>query len=173
MDNRGYVHVYTGDGKGKTTAALGLTLRAAGAGWKVFMAQFLKGTASSELVALKLLGHSVVVRQYGRSCLIDHEPVQADYDCATEGLFECKRAIMSEAYQLVILDEANVAVAFDLLHVEDIIELIDCKPPEVELVITGRWAHPRIIERADLVTEMLEIKHYYQQGVLARTGVES
>lgn len=172
MDTRSYVHVYTGDGKGKTTAALGLALRAAGAGWRVFMAQFLKGMEYSELAALKPLSRSVLVRQYGRSCLVGREPEQADFDCAAEGFLDCKRAIMSGEYQMVILDEANVAVAFGLLRLEDIIALIDCKPSDVELVITGRWARQQIIERADLVTEMQEIKHYYQQGVLARAGVE-
>jgi cob(I)alamin adenosyltransferase len=172
MDTRGYVHVYTGDGKGKTTAALGLALRAAGAGWRVFMAQFLKGTECSELIALKPLSRSVLVRQFGRSCLVGREPDQVDFDCAAEGLSECKQAMLSGKYRMVILDEANVAVAFGLLHLEDITELIDLKPHNVELVITGRWAHRQVIERADLVTEMREIKHYYQQGVLARAGVE-
>lgn len=172
MDSHGYVHVYTGDGKGKTTAALGLALRAAGAGWQVFMAQFLKGMVYSELAALKLLSGFITVRQYGRTCLIDREPEQADFDCAAQGFSECKRAVMSRQYQMVILDEANVAVAFGLLHLDDIIELIDDKPRDVELVITGRWAHRQVVERADLVTEMQEIKHYYQRGVLARAGVE-
>jgi len=172
MDSHGYVHVYTGDGKGKTTAALGLAIRAAGAGWRVLLAQFLKGMAYSELTALKLLSRSIVVRQYGRTCLVDRQPTQGHFDGASQGFQECKKAVMSGEYQLVILDEANVAVAFGLLHLEDIIELIDSKPRGVELVITGRWAHQQIIARADLVTEMQEVKHYYQHGVLARTGVE-
>ncbi len=172
MDSCGYVHVYTGDGKGKTTAALGLAVRAAGAGWRVFLAQFLKGMVYSELSALELLSGLIVVRQYGRRCLVDREPEQVDFDRAAQGLLECKRAVMSGEYRMVILDEANVAVAFGLLQLDDIIELIDLKPREVELVITGRWAHRRVIEAADLVTEMQEIKHYYQQGVLARAGVE-
>lgn len=172
MNNPGYVHVYTGGGKGKTTAALGLAIRAIGAGWRVFMAQFLKGDESSELIALKLFARSILVRQYGRSCLVGRKPEQADFDCAAKGLLESKKAIMSGEYQMVILDEANVAVQFGLLHLEDLTQLIDTKPRDVELVITGRWAHQQVIERADLVTEMREIKHYYQQGVLARAGVE-
>jgi cob(I)alamin adenosyltransferase len=172
MNAQGYVHVYTGDGKGKTTAALGLALRAAGAGWRVFFAQFAKGMVSSELAALEPLSHSITVRQFGRTCFIDHEPSQVDLDCVEQGFMECKEAVASGEYRLVILDEANVAAAFGLLRLDELVELIDGKPPSVELVITGRWAHRRVMERADLVTEMQEIKHYYQQGVLARIGIE-
>jgi len=166
------VQVYTGDGKGKTTAALGLALRAAGAGWDVFFAQFVKGMVYSELAALEPLARSITVRQYGRACFLDREPEPFDFDSAEQGLRECQEAVTSGDYRLVVLDEANVAVAFGLLPLDDLVQLIDGKPPHVELVITGRWAHRRVIERADLVTEMQEIKHYYQQGVLARVGVE-
>ena len=172
MDDRGYVQVYTGDGKGKTTAALGLALRAAGAGWRVFLAQFVKGMPYSELAALEPLSRWITVRQFGRACFIDREPEQADFDCAEQGFMECKEAVASGEYRMVILDEANVAVAFGLVGLDDLVQLIDGKPRNVELVITGRWAHRRVIERADLVTEMQEIKHYYQRGVLARVGVE-
>ncbi len=172
MDAQGYVQVYTGDGKGKTTAALGLALRAAGAGWRVLFAQFAKGMASSELAAIELLSCSITVRQFGRACGVDREPGQVDADGTEQGFMECKEAAASGEYKLVILDEANVAVAFGLLRLNDLVQLIDCKPRSVELVITGRWAHQRVIERADLVTEMQEIKHYYRQGVLARTGIE-
>ena len=169
MDARGYVHVYTGDGKGKTTAALGLALRAAGAGWRVFFAQFVKGMAYSELAAIELLSRSITVRQFGGACFIDREPEQVEFDSAEQGFNE---AAVSGEYKLVILDEANVAAAFGLLRLDDLVQLIDRKHPTVELVITGRWAHRRVIECADLVTEMQEIKHYYRQGVLARTGIE-
>jgi cob(I)alamin adenosyltransferase len=172
MDARGYVHVYTGDGKGKTTAALGLALRAAGAGWRVFFAQFVKGMPYSELAAIEALSRSITVRQFGRACFIDREPEQVDIDCAEQGFVECKEAAVSGEYKLVVLDEANVAAAFGLLRLDDLVQLIDSKHRSAELVITGRWAHRRVIERADLVTEMQEIKHYYRQGVLARTGIE-
>ncbi len=172
MDTRGYVHVYTGDGKGKTTAALGLAVRAAGAGWRIFLGQFVKGMLYSELAALESLSHWITVRQFGRTCFIDREPEQADLDRAEQGFFECREAIVSGTYKLVILDEANVAVALGVLPLDDLIELIECKPSGVELVITGRWAHQRVLESADLVTEMQEVKHYYRQGVLARVGVE-
>ena len=172
MDDRGYVQVYTGDGKGKTTAALGLALRAAGADWRVFLARFVKDMACSEVAAIKPLSCSITVRQFGRACFVDREPEQVDIDRAEQGFMECKEAVTSGEYRLVILDEANVAAAFGLLRLDDLIQLIDCKHRNVELVITGRWAHRRVIERADLVTEMQEIKHYYQRGVLARTGIE-
>ncbi|MBN1590745.1 MAG: cob(I)yrinic acid a,c-diamide adenosyltransferase [Pirellulales bacterium] len=173
MDTQGYVHVYTGDGKGKTTAALGLALRAAGAGWRVFFAQFVKGATSSELAAIRPLSRSITVRQFGRTCFIDHEPEQADFDSAEQGLIECEEAATSGEYRLVVLDEANVATTLGLLDVDRLLWLIDRKHPGVEIVITGRWAHRRVIERADLVTEMQDVKHYYRQGVSARTGIES
>jgi cob(I)alamin adenosyltransferase len=168
----GYVHVYTGDGKGKTTAALGLALRAAGAGWRVFFAQFVKGVVSSELASLDHLEGRIDVRQFGQSQFIRREPEAADFDYAQQGLNECKTAILSEDYRLVVLDEANVAAALGLLAVDDLVDLIAIRPESVELVLTGRWAHPRVIERADLVTEMREVKHYYRRGVVARVGVE-
>lgn len=172
MQTCGYVHVYTGDGKGKTTAALGLALRAVGAGWRVFFAQFAKGAATSELASLDYLHGRIEVRQFGEAHFIRRGPEIADVDHAQRGLLECKAAILSGDYRLVVLDEANVAVALGLFGVDDIVDLISCRPDPVELVLTGRWAHPRIVERADLVTEMREVKHYYRRGVLARAGVE-
>ena len=168
----GQVHVYTGDGKGKTTAALGLALRAVGAGWKVFFAQFAKGTHCSELTALERLADSITVRRYGREGFIIEKPEQADVDAARQGLKECREALASGHFSLVILDEAAVAVKLGLFGVEELIALIDSRPPETELVITGRSADPRLIDRADLVTEMHETKHYYRQGVEARVGIE-
>jgi len=172
MDTHGYVHVYTGDGKGKTTAALGLALRAVGAGWRVFFGQFAKGMECSELTALERLAGSITVRQFGRACFIDRQPEQMDVHCAEQGLMECGEAADSGKYQLLVLDEVNVAVALGLIRLEDLTQLIDGKPRGLELVITGRWAHRSVTQRADLVTEMQEIKHYYSQGVLARTGIE-
>jgi cob(I)alamin adenosyltransferase len=121
---------------------------------------------------LEPLSRWITVRQFGRNGFIEREPEQVDLDSAEQGFAECKDAVTSEDYRLVILDEANVAVAFGLLPLDDVVDLIDGKPPGVELVITGRWAHRQLVERADLVTEMQEIKHYYRQGVLARVGVE-
>ncbi len=170
---KGYVHVYTGDGKGKTTAALGLALRAAGAGLRVMIAQFVKGMHYSELDALKRFEDLISVRQYGRDCFIKQDPTPADIEAARRGLEEVKAEIASGRFDVVILDEANIATYFKLFSVEELLGLIRSKPEAVEVVITGRRADPRVIEAADLVTEMKEIKHYYQQGVQARKGIES
>ncbi len=168
---RGYIQVYTGNGKGKTTAALGLALRAAGAGFLVFIGQFLKAASSSEHKALSRFRDLIIIKAYGREGLLK-EINSIDIKLAKEGLKDCKKAILSEKYKLVILDEANVAVHFNLFSIEELLEVILNKPPSLELVITGRHAHKKLIEIADLVTEMKEIKHYYQKGVLARKGIE-
>ena len=169
---KGYVHVYTGEGKGKTTAALGLALRAAGAGLRVFIAQFLKGMKYSELDAVERFSDLITLKQYGTECFITHEPRQEDIRGARLGLEEIKKILSSGNYQLVILDEANIATYYNLLSVEDLLEVIQIRPENVELVITGRYADPRVLDKADLVTEMQEVKHYYKQGVTARTGIE-
>lgn len=170
---RGYVQVYTGDGKGKTTAAIGLALRAAGAGLRVFIAQFVKSGRYSEIEALERFSDLVVCRQYGRGCWLRGEPSEEDIRLAREGLKEIRGIVQSGQYQLVILDEANIATCFKLFDAEDLISLIDIKPDGVELVFTGRRADPLLIARADLVTEMREVKHYYRKGVPARRGIES
>jgi cob(I)alamin adenosyltransferase len=171
--DKGYVHVYTGEGKGKTTAALGLAMRAAGAGFKVFIGQFVKGMDYSELHSFAKLSDQITVKQYGRPNFIFCEPETDDVIAARNGLSEIRDAVLSGKYRLVIMDEANIATHYDLFTVDELLEIIDSKPEHVELVITGRWVDKRIIERANLVTEMREIKHYYKQGVLARVGIES
>ena len=171
--DHGYVQVYTGDGKGKTTAAIGLAIRAAGAGLKVFIAQFIKSGQYGELEALHRFEDQIVCRQYGRGRWIKGEPSAEDVRLAREGFEEVREIIKAGQYQLVILDEATIAAWFKLLKVDDLLELIDIKPDHVELVFTGRRAAAELIERADLVTEMQEVKHYYQQGVPARKGIES
>jgi cob(I)alamin adenosyltransferase len=168
-----YFHVYTGDGKGKTTAALGLALRAAGAGWNVFIGQFAKGQATSELDALRRFNDRITIRQFGRENLIGPQPENSDRAQAEIGLSECAAAISSGRYRLVILDEANVAATMRLLDLSRLLEVIDARPDGVELVLTGRWAPPEILDRADLVTEMREVKHYFHQGVPARVGIEA
>ncbi|WP_179948107.1 cob(I)yrinic acid a,c-diamide adenosyltransferase [Geosporobacter ferrireducens] len=170
--NRGYVHVYTGDGKGKTTAALGLALRAAGAGKKVFIAQFVKSIEYSEWKALKSLQNSIDITLYGHGCFIAKNPEQEDISAARKGLQDIHRILMSKKYDLIILDEITIALYYRLLSLEDVITLLKDKPYETELVLTGRYAPEAIIEFADLVTEMKEIKHYYQQGVLSREGID-
>jgi len=169
---RGYVQVYTGNGKGKTTAALGQALRAAGAGLKVFIGQFIKGMHYCELDSLCTFGEKIVIKQFGRDCFIHNDPVQEDIDAACAGLDEIRSVVQSGEYDLVILDEVNIALYYKLFSVEDVLELIRTKPENLELILTGRMADPRILEAADLVTEMVEIKHYYTQGVQARSGIE-
>lgn len=169
---KGYVQVYTGEGKGKTTAALGLSLRAAGAGLKVYIAQFLKTGNYSEIKALKRFSDCITIEQFGLSHFIKGEPSSEDLKAAQEGLRKVKSAIASAAYDIIILEEANVAITLGLLSVQNILEIISNKPDDKELIITGRGADPLIIEKADLVTEMKEVKHYFHKGVKARTGIE-
>lgn len=170
--DRAYVQVYTGDGKGKTTAALGLALRAAGAGLRVFIAQFAKGTEASELASLARFAGLVTARQYGRPGYIRGTPGEEHVAAAREGLREAREAVASGRWDVVILDEANVAVHFGLFAAADLIEIANLAAGRVEIVITGRRADPAVIERADLVTEMREVKHYHAKGVRARRGIE-
>lgn len=172
MQNRGYIHVYTGNGKGKTTAALGLTLRAVGAGKKVFFAQFVKGQRYSEVKSIEQYLPNVLIKQYGLNCFIWKKPTQADIDAARQGLREVEEIIRAGKYDIVVLDEANIAVFYELFSVQELIDVVTQKPTETEIIITGRYAAPELIEIADLVTEMKEVKHYYNQGVEARIGIE-
>jgi cob(I)alamin adenosyltransferase len=169
---QGYVHVFTGNGKGKTTAALGLSIRAAGAGLKVFFAQFIKKGEYSEIKALKRFTDCITVEQFGLGRFTKKRPKPEDIRAAREGLKRIKQIMATGEYDLVILDEANVAVKFGLIPVQDLLGLIINKPHATELVITGRYAPTRIMEIADIVTEMKATKHYYQEGVRARVGIE-
>ncbi len=169
---KGYIHVYTGDGKGKTTAAFGLALRATGAGLKTYIAQFVKGMKYSELDAIKKFDDSITLKQYGRGCFIKRKSKQEDIDIAQHGFEEIRQIVKSEKYDLIILDEINIAISYNLIDEDDLIELMENKPSGIELIITGRYASPNVIEKADLVTEMKEVKHYYQKGVVARVGIE-
>jgi cob(I)alamin adenosyltransferase len=170
---RGCVQVYTGNGKGKTTAALGLALRAVGRGLKVCMLQFIKGSGRyGEHLAAEKLAPLLTVIQTGRPGWVNTKDITEDRRVAQEGLEKVKELLTSGEFDVFICDEINGAVSFGLIDVEQVLELISSKPPKTELVLTGRNAHERIIEAADLVTEMLEIKHYYKAGVPARTGIE-
>jgi len=169
---RGYIQVYTGDGKGKTTAALGLALRAAGAGLKVFMAQFIKKGDYSEIKTLKRLSDCVSVEQFGCGRFSKGKPADEDIAKAHEGLRRIKEIFSTGKHSVVILDEANVAVSCGLFEVQELVEIIDRKPENVELVITGRNAAPQIVDKADLVSEVNAVKHYFQNGVKARIGIE-
>ena len=172
--DQGYVEVYTGNGKGKTTAALGLTLRAVAHGMKVYIAQFLKGQDYGELHAIRdRLGDLVTVEQFGTPKFVKTGQIsEEDYQLAKEGLNKVKKALFEEDYKIVIMEEANVAMYLGLLGKNDVLEVIKTKPEEKELIITGRYAPDEIIDAADLVTEMKEVKHYYQKGVMARPGIE-
>lgn len=170
---QGFMQVYTGDGKGKTTAALGLALRAAGAGLKVYIGQFVKNADYSELHSLRRLADAITVEQYGRGCFLLTEPNQVDVDAAGAGLKAIGRALTSGGFDVVVADEINVAHALGLLAENDLLDLMALRPATVELVFTGRGAPPSVLARADLVTEMRSLKHYYDQGVLARRGIES
>ncbi len=171
---KGYIQVYTGNGKGKTTAALGLALRAVGRGLRVMMIQFSKGQHDyGELKAAERLAPYLTIVQMGRDTFIskDH-PDPVDFQLAQKGFGAAREAIESRTYDIVILDEINVAVDYGLVALSDLLNLLDHKPDEVEIILTGRNAKPEVIERAHLVTEMVEIKHYYTQGVPARKGIE-
>lgn len=169
---KGFIHVYTGNGKGKTTAAIGLGVRASGAGLRVLMVQFMKGRRYSELDALQHL-RNFTVKQFGRDEFVSKEkPAQVDIDLAAEGLAYAKEMIAQNTYDLVILDEINVAVDYQLIRVQDVVDLIQHKPEALELVLTGRYATPEVMKHADLVSEILEIKHPYQKGVLSRKGID-
>jgi cob(I)alamin adenosyltransferase len=169
---RGYVQVYTGNGKGKTTAALGLAIRAAGAGFRIFIAQFIKKKKCSEHALLEELRDRITVEQYGRGLIMGREPSPGDRKAAREGYEEVRDILLSGQYDVVVLDEANVAARYGLITVQELLELIALKPKKVELVITGRYADERVMQAADLVTEMREIKHYGKQGVSARRAIE-
>ena len=171
-EGRGYIQVYTGNGKGKTTAAIGLAIRAAGAGLKVFIAQFIKMGDYSEIKALRRFSDLITVEQFGLGRFTDGKPLPEDIDAAQKGLKRIKAIMAAEEYKVIILEEANVAAKFGLIRVQDLLGLIINKPYDVELVITGRYASARVIENADLVTEMMPIKHYYEKGVPARVGIE-
>lgn len=168
----GFVHVYTGNGKGKTTAALGLAVRAAGAGKKVFFAQFIKGKNYSEIEIIKNKISEITIKQYGLGCFIINSPTQQDIDAARKGLSEISSIMKSGDYDVVVLDEANIATFYNLFSVEELIDVIQNKKEQTEVIITGRYASEKLIDIADLVTEMKEIKHYYNIGIEAREGIE-
>jgi len=169
---KGFIHVYTGDGKGKTTASIGLGIRAVGAGLKVLMIQFMKGRRYSELDALSKVTNFTVV-QFGRDEFVSKEkPEKVDVDLAQKGLAYAKEMIQKNTYDLIILDEINVALDYHLITLQDVISLLNDKPEALELVLTGRYASPDIMKYADIVSEILEIKHPYQKGVLSRKGID-
>jgi cob(I)alamin adenosyltransferase len=169
---KGYLQVYTGNGKGKTTAAIGLAIRAAGAGLPVLFAQFVKGMKYSEIAALERYKDLITIRQYGRGCFIEREAANEDIVEAGKGIEDVEKALSDGKYSLVILDEANIAIHCKLFSVEKLLQVINNKNQNCEVVVTGRYAPQELLDAADLVTEMKEIKHYYAKGVEARVGIE-
>ena len=169
---KGYVQVYTGNGKGKTTASLGLAVRAAGAGLKVFIIQFMKMGDYSEIKALKRFSDLITIEQYGLGRFVKGKPSPEDIEAGKKGLERARSVISAGEHDMLIIEEGNVATMCDLFSADDLLDIIDLKPDHMELIITGRGADQKILDRADLVTEMKEIKHYYQNGVQARVGIE-
>jgi cob(I)alamin adenosyltransferase len=171
---KGYVQVYTGNGKGKTTAAFGLAFRAIGEGLKTYIGQFMKGQHYSELEAAKMVQPYITIEQYGSKGFIHvRMPAQEeDVRMAREGLARGREAMLSGEYDIVVLDEIITAHYFNLISLKDMLDLISLKPYGVEVVFTGRYAPPELIDVADLVTEMVEVKHYYQEGIESRKGIE-
>ena len=169
---KGNIHVFTGDGKGKTTTALGMAMKAAGAGQKGFIAQFIKSDDYSEIKALKRFSDLIAIEQYGLGCFIEEKATPDDIEAARQGLEKVKGIMSSGEHKVVILDEANIAIFFSLFSEQDLLELMAAKPDDMDLIITGRKASFGIIEKADQAVEFREIKHYYQRGVTARLGIE-
>ena len=171
-NTKGCIQVYTGDGKGKTTAALGVAIRAAGYGLKTYIGQFMKGQHYGEITALRD-NNCITIEQYGDiKCIKREELTQKDIDLAKKGLVVALDAMLSGQYDIVILDEINVAIWFDLLSVKQVMDFLDKRPKNIEVILTGRRAPRELIEYADLVSEIKEVKHYYNQGILARNGIE-
>lgn len=170
---KGCVQVYTGNGKGKTTAALGLSLRALGRGLKVCFFQFIKGGGPyGEQMLAEQLGDNFTIIQTGKPGWVNTKDITEDRELAQQALEQARQLLASGRYDLFVCDEINGAVGFGLIDVEQVLELMAAKPSNVELVLTGRNADERVIAAADLVTEMREIKHYYKAGVMARQGIE-
>ena len=171
---KGYAQVYTGDCKGKTTAALGLAFRAMGSGLKTYIGQFMKGQHYGELEAAELVKPYITIEQYGRKDLVHvkHPPLQKDVEMAADGLSRARNAMLTGDYDIVVFDEILTAHDFNLISLDSILELVRTRPDKVEIVLTGRHAPQEVIDAVDLVTEMVEVKHYFTKGVSARRGIE-
>jgi cob(I)alamin adenosyltransferase len=174
-ERKRFIQIYTGNGKGKTTAAIGQAVRAAGRGLKTLIIMFMKDFEYGEIIGLKQLSEYITVEQYGNDNFVMEKrpPEEEDINLARKALRRGWEALAGREYDIVILDEICVAVYFKLLRPADLIPILDGKPDGVELILTGRYCPPEWMERADLVTEMKERKHYFLRGVTAREGFES
>ncbi len=172
---KGYIHIYTGNGKGKTTAVIGQAVRAAGYGLKSYIAQFMKEFPYNEQASLKILSEWITVEQFCGDDFVykKQPPGKGEIDKAHRGLASAKAKMLSKKYDLIILDEVCVSIYFGLFSDEEILTFMKQKPENVELILTGRYCPDNLMNKADLVTEMKEIKHYYQEGITARKGIES
>jgi cob(I)alamin adenosyltransferase len=174
----GYIQVYTGDGKGKTTASLGLAMRALGRCWKVLIIMFTKGgndygELNSFTELSPTISDNLKIVQAGLDRVIykDNQNIQDEQEIK-KGWELAKKAIKNHEYQLIILDEANIAIDMGILDVDEVVETLQNKPEEMEIVLTGRNAHPKIVEIAHLVSEIKPVKHYWDTGIVARKGIE-
>jgi cob(I)alamin adenosyltransferase len=174
MLGKGYVQVYTGNGKGKTTAALGLAFRAWGRGLRTYVGQFMKGQFYAEIAAAAQTAGHIVIEQYGKDTFVHvkNPPAPEDVELAQAGLARFKAAMHGGGYQIVVADEIITSLFFHLVALDDVLTLMREKPDGVELILTGRYCPDEIIAAADLVTEMKELRHYYEKNVPAREGVE-
>lgn len=173
LKKQGLVMVITGDGKGKTTAAFGQAMRATGHGYRVCIIQFMKGRLYGEALAIQKYMPTIDVYQYGLDSFVMRDnPAPVDVELARQGVEKAKEVIASGEYDMIILDEINVALDFKLIPEEDILALLADKPAEMDIILTGRYATPRIQEIADMVSEVREIKHHYNAGVKNQTGIE-
>lgn len=171
---RGLIQVYTGNGKGKTTASLGLALRAVGHGYKIFMLQFMKGSKDyGELITAEKHLPNLIIVQSGLETFVDkNNPSPADLEMAARGLETAKKVVREGNFDLVILDEINVALDYKLIPLDEVLDMIHSKPDHVELILTGRSAPEEILKAADLITEMTLVNHPFYKGVDARQGIE-
>ena len=172
---QGFVQIYTGNGKGKSTAAIGQAVRAAGFGLRTYIAQFMKEYPYNELNSLKKLSEWITIDQFGGDDFVYKKvlPGIEELEKASKGMQIAREKMLSGEYDLIILDEAIVAIYFKLIETKELIEFIKAKPNNVELIVTGRYCPSELIDAADLVTEMEEVKHYYQKGITSRRGIES
>jgi len=172
--DRGYIHVYTGNGKGKTTAALGLAFRAMGSGKRSYIAQFMKGQEYGEVRAAAMVSSYITIEQFGEKelCHICGTPSDDSIKMAQHGLNAAQNAMLSGNFDIIILDEINVAQYYHLVTTKDILDFMSRKPYAVELILTGRYAADEVVLAADLVSDIVEIKHYFNKGILARDGIE-
>lgn len=172
---KGYIQVYTGNGKGKTTAAIGQAVRSAGFGLKCYMLQFMKDFPYNEKTSLKRLEDLITIKQICKDDWVFRKelPPEEEKQKALTALLEAKELMLKKEYDLIILDEVCVSIYFGLLEKEDVIDFVNVKPETVELILTGRYCPEELIEKADLVTDMKEVKHYYRQGVISRRGIDS